>query len=397
MKILYLSDVFFPRVNGVSTSIETFMTELQKLGHEIHLVAPSYRKIHGPESPRNDITRIRSWRVPFDPEDRIMSYRAIMRRVDELAAANYDLIHIQTPFVAHRVGVRLAKVLDLPLIETYHTYFEEYLYHYVPFAPRGLMRLMARSFSRSQCNRVDAVVVPSRAMEEALRDYGVDNRMEKIPTGLRPEDFEHGDGAAFRQKHGISPERPTLVHIGRVAFEKNIDFLLRVVKRVTKDVPDVMLVIAGEGPALPSLRKQTKALGLEDQVKFVGYLDRGGELMDCYRSANAFIFASRTETQGLVLLESMALEVPVISTSIMGTRDILEPEKGAIIAEEDEADFTAKIVRMLTDEELHRRKSREAREYALGEWDAATMARRLAGLYEELVQIKTGKKRHAAG
>lgn len=385
MKILYISDVFFPRVNGVSTSIETFMTELQKLGHEIHLVTPSYARSHGPEEPNGDITRIRSWRVPFDPEDRIMSYRAIMRRSHQLAADGYDLIHIQTPFVAHRVGVRLAAELRLPLLETYHTYFEEYLYHYVPFAPRSLMRRMARSFSRSQCNRVDAVVVPSRAMEQALRDYGVDNRMERIPTGLRPEDFEHGDGAAFRRKYGIEPSRPTLVHIGRVAFEKNIGFLLRVVKRVSRTVPDVLLVVAGEGPALSSLRKQTVSLGLGEQVKFVGYLDRGGELMDCYRAADAFIFASRTETQGLVLLESMALEVPVISTSVMGTRDILKPERGAVIAEEDEQDFASKVVEMLSDGQLHRQKSQEARDYALGEWDAGTMARRLAGLYGELV------------
>ncbi|MEO1085885.1 MAG: glycosyltransferase [Acidobacteriota bacterium] len=385
MKILYLSDVFFPRVNGVSTSIATFMTELRKLGHTVHLVAPSY----GDEPPEDGLTRVRGWTVPFDPEDRFMGLRAVMRAAEGLLDDHdFDLIHIQTPFVAHRAGVRLAKRTGLPLVETYHTYFQEYLFHYVPFAPRALMRGLARTFSRSQCNRVDAVVVPSRAMEQALRDYGVTNRMERIPTGLRPEDFEHGDGAAFRRKHGIDPGRPTLVHIGRVAFEKNIDFLLRVLKRVSAEVPKVLLVIAGEGPALPSLHKQTRELGLDDRVKFVGYLDRGGELMDCYRAADAFIFASRTETQGLVLLESMALEVPVVSTAIMGTKDILEPEKGALIAQEDETDFAGAVTRLLTDEALHAQKSREAREYALGEWNAAVMARRLSTLYEDLVSAK---------
>ncbi|MEM1182038.1 MAG: glycosyltransferase [Acidobacteriota bacterium] len=380
MKILYLSDVFFPRVNGVSTSIATFMAELRKLGHEVHLVAPAY----GDEPALEGLHRVRGWTVPFDPEDRIMGFRAMLRTTHELLKDDFDLIHIQTPFVAHRVGVRVAKQTGLPVVETYHTYFQEYLFHYVPFAPRFLMRALARSLSRSQCNRVDAVVVPSRAMEGALRDYGVDNRMERIPTGLRPEDFEHGDGVAFRAKHGIAPDRPTLVHIGRVAFEKNIDFLLRVLKRVSSQVPDVMLVIAGEGPALGSLRKQTQTLKLEDRVKFVGYLDRGGELMDCYRAADAFIFASRTETQGLVLLESMALGVPVVSTSIMGTRDILELEKGALVAKEDEEDFARQVVRLLSDGDLHAQKSREARAYALGEWDAATMARRLSAVYEDL-------------
>ncbi|MEM8996686.1 MAG: glycosyltransferase [Acidobacteriota bacterium] len=382
MKILYLSDVFFPRVNGVSTSIATFMGELRKLGHAVHLVAPSY----GDEPPEDGVTRVRGWKVPFDPEDRIMGLRAVTRAATRLLEDHdFDLIHIQTPFVAHRAGVRLATRSGLPLVETYHTYFQEYLFHYVPFAPRALMRGLARSFSRSQCNRVDAVVVPSRAMEHALRDYGVTNRMERIPTGLRPEDFEHGDGAAFRRKHGIAPDRPTLVHIGRVAFEKNIDFLLRMLQKMTREVPDVLLVVAGEGPALGSLRRLTRELGLGERVKFVGYLDRGGELMDCYRAADAFIFASRTETQGLVLLESMALGVPVVSTSIMGTKDILDPGKGALVAREDEADFADEVTRLLTDRGLHAQKSREARDYALGEWNAAAMARRLGALYEDLV------------
>ncbi|MEM6792834.1 MAG: glycosyltransferase [Acidobacteriota bacterium] len=384
MKILYLSDVFFPRVNGVSTSIATFVAELHKLGHRIHVVAPAYGA--GGAGGEDPVERIASWTVPFDPEDRLMSGRAILRRTAAFADEGFDLVHIQTPFVAHRVGIQLAERLGLPVVETYHTYFEEYLYHYVPFAPRGVMRALARRFSRSQCNRVDAVVVPSRAMEEALRGYGVETRMERIPTGLRPEDFRHGNGRAFREKHRIPDDRPTLVHIGRVAFEKNIDFLLRVLRRVADQIPDVLLVIAGEGPAERSLMGLARRLDLVDNTLFVGYLDRGGELMDCYRAADAFLFASRTETQGLVLLEAMALSLPVVSTAVMGTRDILEAGRGGLVAEDDEADFAEKVLRLLTQQEVRLKLRREARDYALGEWNAATMAGRLLDLYSELVE-----------
>ncbi|MCG8458367.1 MAG: glycosyltransferase, partial [Holophagales bacterium] len=286
---------------------------------------------------------------------------------------------------AHRAGLRLGRQLGLPVMETYHTFFEEYLYHYVPFVPKAPMRALARRFSRAQCNRVDAVVVPSRAMEETLRDYGVTTPMERIPTGLRPEDFTRGNGSEFRDRFRIRSDRPTLVHIGRLAHEKNVGFLLRMLRRVADQVPDVLLVIAGEGPARESLQRQMIDLHLSEHVLFVGYLDRGSDLLDCYRAADAFVFASRTETQGLVVLEAMALSVPVVSTAVMGTRDILDPGKGCLVAEEDEEDFSTKVLAVLQRPDLRSRLRREAREYALGEWDATSMARKMETVYRRLM------------
>ena len=169
------------------------------------------------------------------------------------------------------------------------------------------MRAAARRFSRAQCNDLDAVVVPSRAMRDVLHDYGVHVPVEIIPTGIELERLSGGDGAAFRQRHGIAPQRPVLVHVGRVAYEKNIDFLLRMLTRVRAAIPGVLLVIAGEGPARGHLQRLASQLGLERNMLFLGYLDRRNALLDCYCAGDAFVFASRTETQGLVLLEAMAL------------------------------------------------------------------------------------------
>jgi len=123
---------------------------------------------------------------------------------------------------------------------------------------------------------------------------------------------------------------------------------------------------------------------LTHNVRFVGYLDRAEALLDCYRAADVFVFASRTETQGLVLLEAMTLGVPVVSTSVMGTRDILAPGKGALIALEDVQDFAAATVRVLSDAALRERLSREAIEYAAS-WGAPQMARRLEAFYRQLI------------
>ena len=150
MNILMLSDVYFPRVNGVSTSMQTFRSELQTLGHEVAIIAPEYPRATADEP---GIERIASRRVPFDPEDRMMRPRALARRLALIQPGQFDLIHVQTPFVAHYAGLRLARRLGVPCLETYHTFFEEYLFHYLPVLPKGLLRAITRRFSRRQCNQ----------------------------------------------------------------------------------------------------------------------------------------------------------------------------------------------------------------------------------------------------
>jgi glycosyltransferase involved in cell wall biosynthesis len=309
--------------------------------------------------------------------------RRILQHLPELRQRRFDVIHIQTPFVAHYAGVALSARLGLPRVETYHTLFEEYLYHYVPFVPKVWMRALARRFSRNQCNNLDALVVPSGAVRQVLRAYGVTVPIEIIPTGIELDKLAGGDGAAFRARNGIAPGRPTLVHVGRVAFEKNIDFLLQVLVRVRQRIPDVLLVISGEGPAVRHLRKLTSRLGLGGHVLFVGYQERTQALLDCYRAGDVFVFASRTETQGLVLLEAMALGVPVVAAAILGTKDILDSGKGALVAELREDDFAAKIVTLLEDKALRERLSREAQDYAR-EWAARRMAERMAEFYGQV-------------
>lgn len=392
MKILMISDVYFPRVNGVSTSIQTFRRELARLGHQVDLVVPAYPAGHVDEP---GVHRVPSRHVPFDPEDRMMRASALRALLPRLRRERYDLVHIQTPFVAHYVGIEIAEALGVPRVESYHTFFEEYLFHYVPLLPKEFLRGLSRRFSRTQCNRMDALVVPSIAMRDKLAEYGVAAPMHIIPTGIAVSEFAGGDHAAFRRKHGIPDGRPTLLFVGRVAHEKNIDFLLHAVKQVVASHPDLLFVIAGEGPALESLKRLGERLELQPNLLFVGYLDRATELLDCYRAADAFIFASRTETQGLVLLEAMALGVPVISTAVMGTRDVVGPKRGALVPEDDVADFAKHIVALIEDPVLQARLSEEGRQY-VREWHADALARKLAAAWQDVLDSRTGANALAA-
>ncbi len=381
MRILMITDVYFPRINGVSTSIQIFMRELERLGHQVTLIAPDY----GQTATQENIIRIPSGGILFDPEDRLLKRRKVLALRQQLKQQNFDVIHIQTPFVAHYLGVALAREFGIPCIESYHTYFEEYLFHYVPFVPKPWMRALARYFTRKQCNAVNAVVVPSTAMQDVLISYGVNALINIIPTGMELDRFKGGDGAHFRTTYDIEPDRPVMTFIGRVAFEKNIEFLLDVTANLRIRIPNILLVIAGEGPALRSLQQRAHQLKLDDNVLFVGYLNREKELLDCYRAGDIFVFASRTETQGLVLLEAMALGVPVVSTAMMGTCDILRANRGALVAKENVEQFADAAARILTNPLLHERLHREALNY-VQEWSAPIMAAQLVGFYQTLTE-----------
>lgn len=382
MNILLISDVYFPRVNGVSTSIRTFAQQMQQMGHHVHLIAPDYGITTADEA---WITRVPARSIYFDPEDKLMKMAEVLKLVPVLQQQAFDVLHIHTPFIAHYAGLKLAKALNIAKLETYHTFFEDYLHHYLPWIPQKAARGMARLISKSQCNQVDGLVSPSQPMLDVLRGYGVNTSSEVIATGLQPHSFAEADGLAFRAKYGIAAHRPMLLYVGRVAHEKNIGFLLEVVRILADDVPDILLLITGEGPAEASLKQHVHHLGIEKYVQFLGYLDRNTELNACYQSADVFVFASKSETQGLVILEAMAQATPVVAIAELGTASVLVEGQGARIATENELDFVAKIRGLLIDQDERYALGLRGQAYAKQKWSSAVQAERLLAFYTKLV------------
>ncbi|MFC3282010.1 glycosyltransferase [Litchfieldella rifensis] len=382
MNILMISDVYFPRVNGVSTSIESFRQALARHGHSVTLICPAYPVGHEDDP---DILRIPSRGVLADPEDRMMHYRRVTELTPTLAKKCFDLIHVHTPFVAHYAGVTLAQRMGLPIVETCHTLFEEYLHHYITWLPKRLLRWAAQRVAVRQCRAVDALVAPSSPMRATLERHGVRCPITVIATGLPLESFCQAVDGDFRQRYRLPPEAPLLLFVGRAAHEKNIAFLIDMLPRVLARHPSALLVIAGEGPAQEALVHRAQQAGVEASVRFVGYVRRDGPLQSMYRAADVFVFASRTETQGLVLLESMALGTPVVSTAVMGTLDVLRDDVGCLIAEDDANDFASKVNRLLDDTSLKSRLSQRAVDYA-GQWHEDAKARQLAGWYRQVCE-----------
>jgi 1,2-diacylglycerol 3-alpha-glucosyltransferase len=386
MRILMLSDVYFPRVNGVSTSIRTYARELLRLGHEVVLVAPDYPLPHADADEGFEIVRVPARTIFFDPEDRLMRAGALRRVEAALAARPWDLIHVHTPFHAHRLGLRLRHRGRVPVVETFHTHFEEYAAHYLPWLPPPALRWAARALARRLCNAVDHLIVPSEQIVALLRGYGVATPASVLPTGIDLGEFARGDGAAFRAAHGIDPCRPTLVTVSRLAREKNIGFLLEVVRDLVRRYPELMLIVAGEGPDRERLQALVQTLGLAAHVRFVGNLDRRGALLDCYCAGDAFVFASPTETQGLVLIEALALGVPVVSTAVLGTASVLANARGARVVPERVDAFAQGVADVLDDAALRRSLSLAARDDARA-WSAPVLVARAEALYRSLQAV----------
>ena len=391
MNILFISDVFFPRVNGVSTSINTFATELRALGHQVTLIAPSYTD---EDKQEEWIVRVPSHKIYFDPEDRLMNFGKLKALLPWIRDKHFDVIHIHTPFTAHYVGIHFGKKLDIPVVETYHTFFEDYLHHYLPFIPQFISRKLARTISRRQCNAVDGIVSPSKPMLDVLKQYGIKTPAEVVATGLDDSSFASVDGEHFRMSHDIPLTQPMLLFVGRVAHEKNIGFLLEMHEELIKKHPDAFLVITGEGPAEESIKHSIDKLDISNKVRMIGYLDRSHELIACYKAADIFVFASKSETQGLVLLEAMAQGTAVVAIAELGTKSILIEGEGVLIAKDDINDFADKVSILLSDAPKRQMIGDKGRQYAQEKWGAGVLAKKVAKFYKSTTNQKSSLSRY---
>jgi glycosyltransferase involved in cell wall biosynthesis len=224
-------------------------------------------------------------------------------------------------------------------------------------------------------------------MADVLLRYGVATPASVIPTGIHLDEFRAGDGAKFRREHDIAPAQPTLVTVSRLAAEKNIGFLLEVARALLPEFPRLGFIIAGEGPDAANLKRRAHELGLREHVHFVGNLDRRTQLLDCYKAGDVFVFASPTETQGLVLLEAMALGVPIVSTAVMGTATVLKNVKSALVSPENVGLFAGHVAALL------RSPAQRERLAAAGPADAAAWS--APALMQRVVELYSGLRPHA--
>lgn len=383
MKIAIVTDTYFPRINGVSVSTRIFAREFSRQGHVVHVHAPAF-----PEAGKDDepfkVIRYPSLYLAFDPEDR-MAY-GFRKQAKAFIAQNYDIVHTQTPFFLGQLAVKWARKSGAKVVHTYHTFYRAYTEYYFWYLPRRLKTYGAEWFSKRYCNSCDLVIVPSSQMAREVFSYRVKTPIAIIPTGVALSQFDGKNESKFRKKMGFSAAEKILLYVGRLADEKNIDFLLQVFARIEPEFPNIHFVIAGAGPALAKLKELAFQLHIGGKTHFLGYI-KGNLLRDCYAAADLFLFASVTETQGLTVLEAMAAGVPVVAVGRMGIKDILERQAGGIMTEPDEEEFYQAVLKMLKDPDMYRQKKSETAGVVKG-WSSEAMAGRALKEYEKLLGLR---------
>jgi glycosyltransferase involved in cell wall biosynthesis len=282
-------------------------------------------------------------------------------------------------------------------VHTFHTLLEEFIPCYYPFCylPDTLSRRLSHWFSTNAfhwyCNQFDYIIAPSEQVADLLRGYYLTPPVDVVPTGIELDKFEGGHGTRIRHEWGIAEDEKLLLFAGRVGFEKGIDLILEAMPHIRDRVPEAKLVIVGEGPAQDALKKMAAKLAITPWVHFAGYRPHT-EMADVYTAADLFLFASQTESQGLVTIEAMASGTPVVAVRGPGTLDQLKNETGGLLSPVDKSAFAERVIRLLQDGELYARKVSEARQRAQ-DFSSLAMARRMLAIYKSLQALPPRKPR----
>lgn len=320
MNIGLFTDTYFPQVSGVATSIKTLRDQLEKQGHQVYIFTTTDPKVDTNVYERN-IFRFTS--IPFVSfTDRRIAVSGFIRAAQIAKELNLDIVHTQTEFSLGWMGKFVAKSLKIPLIHTYHTMYEDYL-HYVANG-KLLKPYHVKQMMRAFCYHIDGVIAPSERVKNSIRGYGIEVPIRIIPTGVNLEQYQrenHRD--EWRDSLGYDKFTPILLSLSRLAYEKNIQEVIKSLPAILKEVPSAQLLIVGDGPARTSLENQVHDLGLDNNVQFTGEINND-EVYRFYQSADLFVSASDSESQGLTYIEALASHLKVVAKSGVYTDALLD-------------------------------------------------------------------------
>lgn len=385
MRIAAFTDSWYPYVSGVVRSIETFRQELARQGHEVLIFAPSYRD----QVPEPGVFRFPALPAPTN-KGFVLSLPFAPRVGRLLRELAVDAVHCHSPFLLGGVGARWARRLKIPLVFTHHTLYDQYT-HYVPLFPE-LAKRVVLVFARRFCNRCDLVITPTRVVADRLSGFGVTAPLRAIPTGVRLEEFQGTDRNWLRAELGLGSGEKIVLCVARLGREKNLELLIRSFSLIHREIPESHLVLVGLGPLRADLARLAAVLGLKTRVHFLDRVLTRTEIANCYGGADLFLFASVTETQGIIVNEAQAAGLPVVAARAFGVAEMVTEGADGFLAEPEVESLARPAVQVLRDEGLRAHLQEGARRAAqrisvevvtreLVQTYRAVIEGRLAGIY----------------
>ncbi len=380
MKIAIFTNNYLPNPYGVSGSVESFRKSFESLGHKVYIFAPKWKDFQ--DSNPNVFrypsieTNIKKIRFPLA----IPYSRRIGKMLDNL---DLDIIHSQHPNLLGSTAKRWAKKKNIPIVFTWHTLYDRYV-HFVPFLPRKLAANWAIRNAKNYANQCDAVIVPTPSVIGIIRKWGVVNKnVMSIPTGVEEKLFASPNRESVRSEYNIKDNEILLLVMARLTVEKNVDFLVEAIIETLRRNVLAKFMVCGDGDLKDELIKKVFEAGLKERVFFVGIVPEA-EKKNYYAAGDIFVYASKSETQGMVLTEAMYSGLPIVAVRATGVQDIIESDKTGFLVPEDRGKFIQAVQKLIDGKDLRRGFGEKAKKIAREKYTSSVCAKKMLEVYEKI-------------
>jgi 1,2-diacylglycerol 3-alpha-glucosyltransferase len=373
MRIALFCDSYKPYISGVTNSVSLLVKELRALKHRVYIFAPRYPEYIDTDP---DIIRFPSLPTAYP------NFRLALPYINRIP--DIDLVHAHSPFQAGLLARYVARKRRTPLVYTFHTLFTRYV-HYARIFPEPLSKMALVRYLQDFCEHSDLVIAPSKMARRTLKSWKVKKPIEVVPSGV---DFSEIDKIDLKSKReevrrrlGLPRNAKVLLYVGRISKEKNINFLLAAHQKIAGRLGDPLyLVMVGAGPLEEEIQKKKhERLILAGEIKYP-------EVLSYYLAGDIFVFASTSETQGLVLAEAKALGLPVVAVFAGGLADTVRSGIDGYLTSRAPGEFIRRVKELLANDDQRAKMSRLAQEDARERFSSLSVAKRTEILYNSLCQ-----------
>jgi glycosyltransferase involved in cell wall biosynthesis len=376
MKIAIFTNNYLPNPYGVTVSVETLCTELERRGHTVYIFAPRWKDYSDKNSnifryPSIDIEFKFRFPLPFPYSWRMCK---ILQKME------IDIIHSQHPNLLGYAASRWARKKNIPLIFTWHTLYDKYT-NFVPFLPKKWLEKKIITQAVKYANRTDAVIAPTDSIIAILKKWGVKQQIFSISTGIKKTDFLGADRKMIRQKYQIDDDEIVLLLVSRLTEEKNIEFIFRALKNILKENRKIKFLVAGDGYLLPKLKKFCEENSISEQVIFSGLISRA-EIKNYYACSDIFVYASKSETQGIIPLEAMYSKLPIVAIFSTGISSLMLDRGNGFLVHDNENDFAQAVIKLVEDKKMRERFGAVSGRIARENFTSEVCAEKMLKVYE---------------
>lgn len=381
MRIGIFTNYFPPSVGGLENSVLSLCDGLKKAGHEVFIFAPKYSSLGKEEK---NIFRCRSLRFKYKGYQYAVTVPFLFGMDSVVKNLHLDIIHSQQPFLLGDEALKFSKTLSIPLVFTYHTKYEDYL-HYIPFISKLIPKTYIVNKAIAYLNQCDGVIAPSSFIKKFILSHGARSSISVIPSGINIEKFSKDDDGRkrIREKYRIGNDKVVLITASRIAEEKNVKFLINSFSKIFKNNKNVKFFIVGDGPLKKTLEQISKEFGFEKNIIFTGWISQE-KIVTYYQASDIFVFASLTETQGLVVAEAIVSGLPVVAIKASGTEDAVTNGENGFLVEDSIDDFSEKALKIINNVELRKKMAVQAK-ISSKKFSQELWIKKIISLYESLL------------